>query len=175
MGKVILYIATSQDGFIADKNGGIDWLPHPDDVSDASDEFGFQALMQQISTIVMGSRSYEQILGFGDWEWNDKMSYVFTSRPLLTDNPKIAFVHQSAKDFMTTFNDQNKDKNIWLLGGAELITSFAKDKLIDECVVTVIPKLLEEGIKLDLPYQDFCLMKTKECSDGMVQHFYERR
>ncbi len=89
MTKVILYIATSLDGFIADENGDVDWLPHP---SDENDEFGHRSFMKRISIIIMGSRSYQQILSFGDWTWGNKTTYVFTSKALTTDQSDIFFI-----------------------------------------------------------------------------------
>ena len=89
MNKIILYIATSLDGFIADIHGGVDWLPHPkDDVE--LETVGYNALMSRIDTILMGSRSYKQILSFGDWGWPDKKTYVFTSKQLEIDKPYIS-------------------------------------------------------------------------------------
>ena len=172
MTKVILYIATSLDGFIADKNGGVDWLPHP---NGETDEFGFKDLMKRVSIILMGRRSYQQILGFGDWAWGDKTTYVFTSQPLTTDRSDILFVDEDVKLFMEKLKSQGQNQEIWLLGGAELVKSFAKEKLIDECTITVIPTNLGEGIKLELPCEDFTLQETKQCSLGILQHHYERR
>lgn len=60
MNKIILYIATSLDGFIADINGGVDWLPHPKDDAEL-EAVGYKSLMSRIDTILMGSRSYKQI------------------------------------------------------------------------------------------------------------------
>ena len=71
MSKVILYIATSQDGFIADKDGDVNWLSQPEDDSDL-EVVGYKNLMQRIDTIIMGSNSYKQILGFGNWACVDK-------------------------------------------------------------------------------------------------------
>lgn len=168
MSKVILYIATSQDGFIADKEGGVDWLPHAED---PKDEVGYRALMDRISTIVMGSRSYHQILGFGDWAWGGKMTYVFTSQPLKTLRRDVCFVHDDVKNFMNKI----KKGDVWLLGGAELVKSFAQEGLIDECIVTIVPSVLGEGIPLILPYGDFDLAETKTVLDGIVQNKYMRK
>jgi dihydrofolate reductase len=176
--KIILYIATSEDGFIADKNGGVDWLPALTDENvkaDEGDEFGYKALMNETSIIVMGSRSYEQILGFGEWAWADKMTYVFTSQPLITTRKDINFVSEEVKNFMDKIRKQKTDKNIWLLGGAKLIKSFVQENLIDECIITVSPVKLGEGIALDLRYENFILSKTKSCSHGMVQKFYNKK
>ena len=171
--KVILYIATSQDGFIADKDGGVDWLPHP---NDNEDFFGYKALMKRISVIVMGSRSYLQILNFGDWAWGDKTTYVFTLQPLKTARIDVFFVDEDIRSFMDKFKQQKSDQDIWLLGGANLSKSFAQEKLIDECIITVIPKILGEGIKLEIPLcEDFTLTQTKSCDLGIEQKLYVRR
>ena len=103
MSKIILYIATSLDGFIADVDGGVDWLPHPDDPEDIC---GYKALMKRIDTIVMGSCSYEQILTFGKWAWPDKQTYVFVADQsqskqlcieLTTDEPLLWAERQKKK------------------------------------------------------------------------------
>jgi len=167
MRKIILYIATSLDGFIADKEGGVDWLPHPSD-----DDMGYNSLMARVKTVFMGSRSYEQILGFGDWAWPDKTTYVFTSKSLVTDRNDIHFVHDNISQFIESPAVQVIKQDIWLLGGAELVKSFAKLKLIDECIITIIPTYLVEGIKLELPYEDFKLDKTKKYSEGIYQKIY---
>lgn len=170
MSKVILYIATSSDGFIADKDGGVDWLPHP---ADDTDELGYEALMERTSVIAMGSRSYLQIIGFGDWAWPDKTTYVFTGQPLRSDRGDVHFVGDGVASFMDNLKEQNT--NVWLLGGAELIKSFASEKKIDECIITVVPTILNEGIKLEFPDKDFSLVQTKICNGGIVQKFYVRK
>jgi len=168
MSKIILYIATSQDGFIADKDGGVAWLPHPEDDTDV---VGYGALIKRTSSIVMGSRSYQQILGFGDWAWSNKTTYVFTSQALTTTRPDIFFVHEGIKEFM---NKTHKG-DIWLLGGAELVKSFAQDGLIEECIITIVPTVLGEGIPLELPYEDFDLVETKTVLEDIVQKKYLRK
>ncbi|MEN8237205.1 MAG: dihydrofolate reductase family protein [Pseudomonadota bacterium] len=171
MSKVILYIATSSDGFVADKNGGVDWLPQ---AADPGDTLGYKALLNRIQIIIMGRRSYEQILGFGDWSWSDKTTYVFTSKPMTTDRENIHFVHDDVPTFMKRFGAENPNQDIWLLGGAQLAHSFAQAKLIDECVITIVPTILGAGIKLELPYENFSLAQTKVCCDDLKQKIYRR-
>ena len=65
MNKIILYIATLLDGFIADNNGGVDWLSHQKDDSEF-EAVCYKSLMSRIDIILMESRSYKQILGFGE-------------------------------------------------------------------------------------------------------------
>src|SRR6478736_1811293 len=74
--KTILYIATSQDGFIADKDGGVGWLDPYNNIE--GEDCGYHGFYESIDGIIMGSRSYEQIVGFGEWIWPGKPAYVFT-------------------------------------------------------------------------------------------------
>lgn len=173
MNKIILYIATSLDGFIADINGGVDWLPHPKDDAEL-EAVGYKDLMERIDTILMGSRSYKQILSFGDWGWQDKHTYVFTSKKLETDKPYISITHDSPFEFMAKFKDRTLDKDIWLLGGAELAKSFAQEGLLDEVILTIIPQTLGEGIPLGLTFEKFDLTAEKALTDGMMQKIYSR-
>lgn len=171
MNKVILYIATSLDGFIADQDGGVDWLPHPDDPQDS---LGFKALLDRVLIIVMGSRSYRQILGFGEWAWPDKQTYVFTSQTLPAACPNVFFTQDTPKSFMENMRRQQLKGDIWLLGGAQLAQSFAKEGLIDECIVTEIPMKLVKGIELGISLDGFVLSTEKPCMGGIMQKKYLR-
>jgi dihydrofolate reductase len=73
-------MATSEDNFIADTNGGVDWLPPPN--SDPNDECGFKTFLNAIDTILIGSKSFKQAFEWG-WNWNDKRTFVFSKDPLL--------------------------------------------------------------------------------------------
>jgi dihydrofolate reductase len=170
MNKIILYIATSQDNFIADKNGNVDWMPSPEDpqYQDSDDSCGFNALLDNISTIVMGKNSYEQIITFGPWAWPTKITYVFSNETVEIVDPSIHATDQSPKDFITQYN-QKQQGNIWLLGGAQLAASFSQEDLIDEIILTIIPKKIHEGIPLDLPWNNYKLVEKKICVDNLIQ------
>ena len=174
MNKIILYIATSQDGFIADKNGGVDWLPQPkDDVE--LEAVGYKDLMSRIDSILMGSSSYKQIIGFGDWAWTNNQAYIFTSKPLNSEQPYITATHDSPVQFVAKMKDRKSGKDLWLLGGASLAQSFAKEGLIDEIILTIVPQILSDGIPLGLNFDDFECTEEKSLMDGMVQKFYLRK
>jgi dihydrofolate reductase len=173
MSKIILYIATSKDYFIADKNGGIGWLPHPKDDHDLK-VVGYKDLMKRIDIILMGSTSYKQIVGFGDWGWPDKQAYVFTSKSLESNVPYISITHDSPVQCISTLKHRKSKKDIWLLGGAELAKSFAQQSLIDEIILTIVPQNLGEGIPLGLNLDDFNLASEKSLMDGMTQRVYLR-
>lgn len=168
MNKIILYIAISLDGYIADKHGGVDWLPQPK--SDAElKAVGYKNLMLRIDTILMGSNSYKQILGFGDWGWQDKQTYVFTSKKLENDKPYINITHENPKSFV---QNHTSYKDIWLLGGANLARSFAQANLIDEIILTIVPQTLGEGIPLGLNFDNFELISETPLIDSMIQKSY---
>jgi dihydrofolate reductase len=173
MTKLILYIATSQDGFLADSQGGIDWLPQPKTAEDL-DIVGYNLLMQRIDIILIGSRSYQQIMTFGEWAWPDKHTYVFTSRCLTSDLPCIEFTNTSPRALLGELKRTSVSKDIWLLGGAKLAQSFAKDSLIDEVILTIIPINLGQGIPLHLPLEGFYLSAENPCMDDIIQKVYLR-
>ncbi|HBK66430.1 MAG TPA: dihydrofolate reductase, partial [Cyanobacteria bacterium UBA11166] len=75
MTKFILYIATSLDGYIARLDGSIDWLPSPEADGEAN---SYTKFYNSIDALIMGSKTYEQVLGFGDWVYPGKLSYILT-------------------------------------------------------------------------------------------------
>lgn len=174
MNKFILYIATSHDGYIADSNGAVDWLPHPKDDEELA-TVGYHALMSRIDVIVMGSTSYKQIIGFGDWAWQDKQTYVLSSKAISTENPAITITQETPLSLASKLRSRQGGKDIWLLGGAKLAQSFAQADLIDEMVLTIVPQTLGAGIPLAIPFENFNLLSQKSLMDGMVQKQYLRK
>jgi dihydrofolate reductase len=123
----------------------------------------------------MGSASYKQIIGFGDWGWPDKQTYVFTSKPLESKAPCITITHDSPLEFISKIKERKSEKDIWLLGVAELAKSFAQQSLIDEIILTIVPQTLDEGIPLGLVFDNFNLTSKKLLMDGIVQQVYLRQ
>src|SRR5436305_1329642 len=114
MNKIILYIATSEDGFIADKSGNVDWLPQPKDDHDL-EVVGYKKLMERIDIILMGSHSFKQIIGFGNWGWPDKHTYVFSTQALESPLPCIIITNDSPSQFIKKVRESGSNKDIWLL------------------------------------------------------------
>lgn len=115
------------------------------------------------------------MLGFGEWGWPDKHTYVFTSGQLDNDKPYISITHNSPLEFSSKFKDRTSDKEIWLLGGAQLAQNFAQEGLMDEVILTIIPQTLGEGIPLGLIFEKFDLTAEKALTDGMIQKIYLRK
>lgn len=174
MNKIILYIATSSDGYIADIHGGVDWLPQPKN-SEELEMVGYNQLMNRIDTIVMGSKSFEQIISFGEWGWLNKHTYVFTNKLLKSELTCVEFTNLSPSAFTEKFKQNQTNKDIWLLGGACLVQSFAKDNLIDEIVLTIVPHTLGNGIPLGLFFESFYLHAEKNLANEMIQKTYLKK
>jgi dihydrofolate reductase len=117
MVKVTLYIASSVDGYIARKDGSIDWLPPP--VTDETD-YGYAEFYSSIDAVLMGSRTYEQVLAFGDWPYVDRPAHVFTTR-LLSRPPgaDVKFWNILPSDIVEYLENTGM-KHAWLVGGSTL-------------------------------------------------------
>ncbi|PUB11732.1 dihydrofolate reductase family protein [Paenisporosarcina sp. OV554] len=142
--KLVLFIATSLDGYIATKNESLDWLFKVEGEGDN----GYSEFYETVDTILMGRRTYDWIMNqeTEDFPYRNKECYVF-SRSVNEDNKDVKFVNENIVDFTNQL--KNKDgKNIWIVGGGELLHSFVKEKLVDELILTVAPTLIGTGISL---------------------------
>ena len=137
MRKIIVYIASSLDGYIARENGDIDWLSAP--------ESDYDAFYKSIDTVILGKTTYEQVLTFGSYPYKSKKSFVF-SRTNQNNDENVEFVSDIAKFVDDDF--PGAGENIWLVGGPQIIASFLKQETIDEIIITIIPVLLGKGIPL---------------------------
>lgn len=175
--KNSVFIATSLDGYIADKKGGIDWLhaiPNPE-----HDDMGYVAFTSEIDALVMGRTTFETVCGF-DIEWPyDKPVFVLSNK--LQEIPEShkgkAFL---LKGTLTEVLDQINERgfNRLYIDGGTTIRSFLKEDLIDEMVLTKIPILLGGGAPLfsDLPNElAFELVATKTYLNQVTQNHYKRK
>lgn len=164
---ITLYIATSLDGFIADKNGGIDWLENPE-LHEKGEDYGYGDFIKDIEVTFMGRNTYLQLQGFGEWHYGDKENYIFTSSGKV--NPKHGKTVNSLEDILPII----KSKNCWLIGGGRLNDLFLKDNLIDKIILTTMPVLLGKGIPLfreTIPENRFSLEKHQSYPNGVIQYF----
>ncbi len=145
MPKIVYYVAASLDGYVADADGGVGWLPEGD-----SDDYGYADFYAGVDALVMGRRTYDQVLGFGQWPYAGKPAYVFTSNPP-DDNPHgVEFVSASPTEFAQLIAARYPGV-VWLVGGGNLAEQFRLAGLIDEYLVHVIPVILGRGIPLTSP------------------------
>ncbi|MEE9161911.1 MAG: dihydrofolate reductase family protein [Candidatus Neomarinimicrobiota bacterium] len=173
MPAVILYIATSLDGYIARPDGSVAWLS----TYDRDDEdYGYAEFYGSIDALVMGSKTYEQVLGFGDWPYAGRPTYVLSRRDLEHQRGEVT-IAPTRPDSLLQKLDAVGHKRVWLVGGAELAASFGKQGLIDEYIITIVPIVLGGGIPL-FPSpgneEQLELLKSKQYSSGLVQLQYGR-
>lgn len=147
MREVVLYIAMSLDGFIADKNGQVSFLQG--DGSDPMHEGSYQTFLSAIDTIIMGYRTYDQIvseLSPNQWPYEGLKSYVVTHRNI-EHQEQIVFYHGSMQELIKQLKKE-EGKHIWICGGANLVKQLMDMDLIDIYHITVIPTLIGQGMKL---------------------------
>lgn len=147
MRKIVLYIAMSLDGYIADKSGGVDWLGG--DGSDPENYGSYPEFIETADTVILGRNTYHQIktqLSPDIWPYEGKQSYVLTHHNQ-EDRDKIHFVNTPVAELLTKLKQQD-GKNIWLCGGADIIDQALKANLVDELTISILPTLLGDGIRL---------------------------
>jgi len=172
-GQVTLYIAASVDGYIADEDGNVDWLDEFQSEGD-EDAGGFSKFLEGVDCLVMGATTYEQILGFGEWPYGEKPTYVFTHRDLSPATEAVEFVTRDVAPLSNELKQQHE--RIWLVGGANLAQSFLREQEIDDLRLFFVPILLGEGIRLfsgDYNRQRLRLLNTDSDNAGIVEHHYE--
>lgn len=171
--KVSVYIATSLDGFIARKNGDLDWLPTP---TEGGEDYGYADFMSTVNAIVMGRNTFEKVLSFGGWHY-DKKVFVLTSRNLTLASElsnKVEGLHLSPRE-LTQELERRGIRHIYLDGGVT-IQRFLREGLVNEMTITIIPVLIGEGLPLfgaldkDIPLQ---LIEASSFSNGFVQKKYK--
>lgn len=171
MGEIIYYVAASLDGYIADAEGGVDWLPQGE-----SEDYGYAEFYGGVDALVMGRHTYDQVLGFGVWPYDGKPTYVFTNRAPDENPHGVEFVGIEPAEFMRSIASRYS-RTVWLVGGANLVERFRRDGLIDEYLIHVIPVALGRGIPLfggDAPHTPVTLVESRPYDDGVVMLHYRR-
>lgn len=144
--RVKLYIACSLDGFIAREDGSIDWLTEYE--NNPETDYGYSEFYASIGTVLMGRKTYEQVLSFGDWPYAEKRTCVFTGqKEPLSREKRVEFVSDNVGEFMRRLKG-NTDEDIWLVGGSQLIRAFLEEDLVEDLIVFIVPVILGSGIPL---------------------------
>lgn len=175
MRRIILYIAVSLDGYIADSRGGVDWISG--DGSEPDRPGSYEAFYRTIDTVILGRSTWHQItteLSPGQWPYPDKQCYVLTheQRP---SGERICFTDRPLPVLIAELREQPVG-DIWICGGASVVRQLMERDLIDRYWFTVIPVLLGDGIPLfdrregKLPL----ILCATDTANGMVDLVYER-
>ncbi len=144
--SVILYIASSLDGYIAKLDGEVDWL-----FTDQG--YGYDDFFARIDPVLMGRKTYSQVLEFGEYPYSSKQGFVLTRSPTHLPDPNVTFIYQDMVPFIESLR-RSPGKAIWLVGGGEVIRLFLQHDWIDEIILSIHPVILGEGIPLFSPSPD---------------------
>ncbi|MDV2682753.1 dihydrofolate reductase family protein [Alkalihalophilus lindianensis] len=143
--NVVLFIATSLDGYIATEEERLDWLFEVEGEGDN----GISDFYKTVDTVLMGRKTYDWIINadsIDEYPYKDKHSFVFT-RSTIDDNDHTHFINHDVEAFVRSLK-RKQGKNIWLLGGGQLVTTCIEKDLVDEIIITVAPKIIGSGIPL---------------------------
>jgi dihydrofolate reductase len=170
--KLILYIAMSLDGYIAKPNDDLSFLSI---VEKEGEDYGYADFVSTIDTVIMGRKTYDWVTKRVDFPHADKYAFIITrtARPSIG---KTVFYTGDLSDLVKKLKTKER-KNIFCDGGAEVVNDLLKDDLIDELVISVIPVLVGNGIKLfkdGRPEQKLKLVSVKSFDTGLAQLQFKR-
>ncbi len=183
---VVYYVAASIDGYIARRDGSVDWL---ENVESSTTEYGYSEFYRRVDALVMGRRTYDLVARMGHWPYEDRPSFVMTGHPpdILPHNGKAIRTETESlqEGAATTYRTLSEAgyRRVWLVGGGTAAGSFLAAGYLDELILTVIPVILGNGIQLfntqgvDVPDLEslFSLLDTRTYDTGVVQMHYRRR
>ena len=162
-------MAVSLDGFIASRDGSVRWLEAYDPY-----EVGFGEFLASVGAIVMGRRSYDQMLGFGPWPYGGKRTIVMTRRPLTPATPDTEATAEPVPVLAERLAAERND--VWIFGGGEIARAFLAAGRLDTLELCIVPVLISEGIALFGPGtapSNLRLTMTKPYANGLVRLDYE--
>jgi dihydrofolate reductase len=173
--KIVVYIATSADGYIARPDGNVDWLNRPNTAGD----YGMSDFFKTVDTVLWGRRTFDEAMGRtkGKGGFSKSMkTYVFTHNPPSDSDYKyVQFVNEPISEFGSRLR-ATPGKNIWMMGGGGIIGSFLDAGELDEFIIHVMPVFIGEGIPLIQPRHlqtELKLLSSKSYEDGVVRLHYE--
>jgi dihydrofolate reductase len=159
MGKTQYFAATSIDGFIADEDSSLDWLFQAEKGTDGTGEWSgqhYREFFDQVGAMAMGATTYEWILRHEHlleqpehWPYQQTPCSIFSHRELpAVPGATITFVRGDVRPVHEQLAAAAGDRNIWLVGGGDLVGQFADHGLLDEIILSVAPATLGRGAPL---------------------------
>jgi dihydrofolate reductase len=171
--KVILYIATSLDGYIAKPNDDLGFLSI---VQQAGEDYGYTDFIKTVDTVILGRKTYDWVMRqVKEFPHADKIAFVITR----TARPSIGnttFYNGRLKALIKKLKSE-EGKNVFIDGGAAIVNELLREDLIDEFIISIIPILVGDGTRLfqdGRPEQKLELMTAKQFKKGLIQLHYKR-
>lgn len=165
---IILFIASSLDGFIAKKDGDVSWLFTDQD-------YGYEEFMENIDSAVMGRKTYDFALQFSNPPYPGIKNFIITSQRNLYPTSTNELIFCSLDDVFNFIETDNSIQKIFLVGGTGLIANFINKKLLTDIVVSIHPIILGDGIPLFHGIKDevnLTLTDSKQYDSGLMQMHY---
>lgn len=167
--EIVLFIATSLDGYIASPDGAVDWLFHDAD-------YGYTEFMESLDAVVMGRKTWEQAINFEEVPFAGKQVFVFSRTSAPARDQRVRHVHGEVATVVAGIRRRIR-RNLWLVGGGDLIRQFIAHQLVDEFRLFVHPIILGVGIPLFLPHSErthLSFVGSHAFPSGLVELRYRR-
>lgn len=174
MRKLVVYIASSVDGYIAAPNDDLSFLKR---VEKEGEDYGYGEFIKTIDTIILGRRTFDWVNKNVPGHYGDKRTFVITNENKPADG-NVTFYSGDLKELVQKLKGEGSEKNIFCDGGASIVNQLLKEDLVDELTVSIIPVLLGEGVRLfpdGRPEQALELQSAKSFDTGLVQLYYHRK
>jgi len=173
--EVVYYVGASFDGFIADPDGGTEWMQP---FSKGAPDEGFAARFAGFDCLLLGSGTYEVAIRHGGWSrtYAKKRSWVFTRRDLPVVDPSLELTRDEPSRVVAALAEQGY-RRAWLMGGGKLARSFLDQGLLSEVIVGLLPVILGQGIPLFAPSPRSAPLELREArsAGGIVFLTYDVR
>lgn len=170
---VSAFLAVSLDGYVARSDGRLDWLPQD---ADGGEDYGFRAFLDTVDVLVMGRRTYEQVLTFSEWPYPSTPVVVLSSRAVAVAPALAASVetmNASPADVIARLEARGMS-HVYVDGG-QTVRGFLAADLLDRLILTHVPVLIGSGIRLFGPLtHDIAFIRhtTRAYTNGLVQSEY---
>ena len=147
--KITYYVASSLDGYIAKDDGDVSWL---EELDISMEDTGYDEFYSTVDALVMGRKTYEMIVSFGQWPYGDKPVWVCSRNKITPMEGCNLQIGRSPEAVCRAANEMDI-KHLWLVGGGSLASSFLESHLLTNISISLMPIILGSGIKLfgDLP------------------------
>lgn len=172
--KLLLYIAVSADGYIAQPNDNLDFLKR---VEVDGEDYGYTNFIQHIDTVIIGRKTYDWVtkhVGEAHYANGNNKVYVITRTPR-ESRGNITFYHHDLTELVYRLKAEQSEKHIFCDGGAEVIHTLLSQRLVDELTLSIVPVLVGDGTRLfknGRPEEDLELVSAKSFTSGLVQLHY---
>ena len=177
--KASVYVGASLDGFIARRDGSIDWLNEAQSLVPEGEDCGYKAFMDSVDALIMGRKTFEQVLTFGSWHYGHTPVVVLSHNPVTIPShlpDTVSHSSESPQVLLERLSGQGV-KHVYVDGG-NTIQGFLAESLIDDITITSVPVALGDGIPLFGPMEkDLKLIhvSTRAYDFGFVQTTYQMK